>query len=718
MPAGSLAQCRPTVARQLPISASRLRIADLARDRVPSRPCRTADGQRRGLKAYAGPLESRRRMGKRHMTGAIPAVPFDQPLWHFVVATSTDARKWEPPTTAAQRREKSKVIRPGILFDRFIQWLEGSSPDELYINPSLENARARLQQVEAISTSTTTPTPAPIPPSHRTSAISYPIPSRNDVKPDEPLPLSSSFELLPREILELRQSICDLATVDHRIVNALCGKCCAAIAERIKNGNLSATGLNLAFDPLDERTMALISKPKTIRKVTDRIRRTIFRTLAITQNTPGRTDVSQLWLSLAEKICGLGVAQDADHLFRMMMDGVPECTVSQFRSEHLFDFIIRHVKRQAGSDFLRRKLLPQTGIIGKALEKLTTAQHKELDDLMRAHLEQNQICPSEDRRLRFSWLLTKAYNPRLTKEMVVETYRALMPEPKGLKSIEIWLLLGARLPQISKVVEEHRWRVRDSGTQKAPRRWNDLFSAVLSSKQREVDIQELKYLLRETGGFRRLKNLFMSSGLVRQHLDIIETLAVLMDDHRLAYGLYEELGAIDPRLTKRWSWQAWTPYIERMIQDPNIEPRVWEVLNFPSGRQQQIIASDQPQDVVAMKQLLKRMAASYMEEANRFSERQLLRRLDLCATRYRAVSGGVPLEMVALLTDVICRDLEKGNLGRTARLIWVVQMVAEHDGVPMAERTLETIREWRRLIEWAQRSLPQNTGAKGEGATK
>jgi hypothetical protein len=101
---------------------------------------------RRSLSSCPGPLESRRRLGKRHMTAIVPnshASPFP---WSIDLPIDLGKWTWEAPTRPQDRRHK-KVG----LFERFLRSLEGiDCPENPSITTTAVSQTATLSPIEQV----------------------------------------------------------------------------------------------------------------------------------------------------------------------------------------------------------------------------------------------------------------------------------------------------------------------------------------------------------------------------------------------------------------------------------------------------------------------------------------------------------------------------------------------------------------------------------------
>jgi hypothetical protein len=112
-----------------------------------------------------------------------------------------------------------------------------------------------------------------------------------------------------------------------------------------------------------------------------------------------------------------------------------------------------------------------------------------------------------------------------------------------------------------------------------------------------------------------------------------------------------------------------------------------------------------------------KMGQWYME-ASHLNDRQVLRRLQRCASVQRALTRSVSSRVLAQVTEVVTRDLQRGQWGRTTWLQWLLGMVAQKHGEEHASDVLKTIKGWRWMIDRHQGPATTNTAAANNAAVK
>ncbi|KAH6608739.1 hypothetical protein Trco_002085 [Trichoderma cornu-damae] len=643
-----------------------------------STPCRR-------LNSHSGPLESRRRqLGKRNMTGIMSSSSTYLPLWHFDIAWAPGEWKWEPPSTAEERRRKKHAISPSVLFDGLISWLEKSDGDRPFIRPPADVAVSSVSMGET----------AAIGPVH--GCVSTPTD-------------------IPRELSKLRDRIALLDTANGEALDRLSGLFQRDILRRTKGTYLSVQGLRLAMEPLNQTARDKISDPRMADRLVTRIRRSLLTGLNVAQKkSPDNALVQDLWMAFAAIVCTSGVSYQNIRLFGRMMVLMPNSVRARIPVDQMFALARAFVDAQASSSNVSTLWASTAAHFGGALSTLDPMQMHNLDMEMNGLFAREERDAETDRKLRFSWLMTKAYNPTTTNDEFVQSYRDLIASPQiDLRHLQLWQIIVGRLKSTGAIDINAHWeltRRREYGS--LSQRWEALFSAIHGLANASDVLTEVCSFFKGIDQTGTLISALSSLPISRMSIDSARTIATACDDHRLALHLYE---ALRSRLGQRaqittWGWEAWVPYLERIIKDPEItRPVHWEVLNLPRLAAPRGPAGPEQvaREIQAKMALLDKMGQWYME-ASHLNDRQVLRRLQRCASVQRALTRGVSSQVLAHVAEVVTRDLQKGEWGRTTWLQWLLGMVAQKHGDKQASDVLKTLKGWRWMVEHHKGPSPKN----------
>ncbi|KAM0446880.1 hypothetical protein ACHAO4_009031 [Trichoderma viride] len=679
MPVRSSAQCRPAIPQRASavwITDSMLRqaIEHYHRQFAAPAPCRL-------LSSHSGPLESRRRqLGKRNMTGIMPSSSTYTPLWHFDVAWIPSEWKWEPPTTVEERKKKKQAINPSALFDGLISWLEKSDGDRPFIQPPADIAISNMSSMSA---------------GEAAAAVELPY-------YDIPIPTG-----LPQEVVALRASIATLETINSEALDRLRKVFRRDYLRRMEEALISVEELHFAMEPLDQATRDKLSDPRMADWLIARIRRSLLTGLEAAQKkNSNEAAVRELWAAFATVICSSGGSYQNVRLFRRMLSLMPDSIKIFIPTDQIFNLARSFVTTQASSSNLSASWKATAAQFGQALSMLHPTQLQSLDDDIRNFFSQQEKCPERDRRLLVPWLIANAYNPTTTNQDFVQSYRHLTASREvDLRHLQLWQLIVARLKATGAIDGNLHSELTRIEYSSLSQRWAALFSAIHSLSNASSILTELFNFFKGISQTDALISALSSLSISRTSINCVRTIATACDDHKLALQLYE---ALRSRLGQgeqitTWGWEAWVPYLERIIKDPEItRPVHWEILNLSRLVVTAQKTTPDPEEIAreiqAKMALLDKMGQWYME-ASHLNDRQVLRRLQRCASVQRALTRSVSSRVLAQVTEVVTRDLQRGQWGRTTWLQWLLGMVAQKHGDEHASDVLKTIKGWRWMID-------------------
>ncbi|PWI66222.1 hypothetical protein PCL_05187 [Purpureocillium lilacinum] len=682
MPVRSPAQCRRPVSRRATASSqvgvwvtdSMLAQAIEQYHRAVLPPCR------RHLNSHAGPLESRRRANKRHMTGLMPTSSAFPPIWQFDVPSSS-IPQWEAPTAPSYRRQKNKQLSVSGLFNNLIGWLENSGADKGLVPPIADSAATGVVSMEALAVSADTPL---------------------DLTPEDRLREAAPPHDLPTEIAELRARVCDLDEATEAALYRLCTTCRRSLRRRIERGELTVDGLVLALDPLDLATRSRIPSVATANKMAAMLRRTIVSAMADAQERSESAVAPELWSTLAQQICGTNADNHDVQLFWRLMDVMPPALRARIPASQLAAFTHAFVAAQANRHNLFSHWSARAARFSNALQKLGDDQRQRLDEVMTRYLQEQDWLSEMARRMRFSWLIVKAYDSTATTQQFINSYKAAIESSMRLNSMQLWQLLAARLVAAGTLDGDQGKALMEADYSAMSQRWARLVLAVLASKNRDSGLREVCACLNGIGEFDTAAQALTSAPIRHLRIDAIQAVAAACHDHNQAVQLFEAVVLKEGSRQKvgAWKWSAWSAYVEGMIKDPKMDPaRIWQVLNLRhSANGRDACPKAAAGEVKAKTQLLDQMGKWFME-APHLNDRQVLRQVQRCVASQRALTNGVSSCTLANVAELITRDLEKGGRGRTSRMRWLVGMVEQTHGADGAKRAAKALQGWRWTID-------------------
>ncbi|KAH6898784.1 hypothetical protein B0T10DRAFT_556075 [Thelonectria olida] len=182
---------------------------------------------------------------------------------------------------------------------------------------------------------------------------------------------------------------------------------------------------------------------------------------------------------------------------------------------------------------------------------------------------------------------------------------------------------------------------------------------------------------------------------------LFRDLAIASGDYRIADDLwFEAVSRVGYfRLTERWDWSTWIPFVEHMINDPDVPiSKIFNKLALACGQPNETKPHRVQLGIKSRTQLLEMMGRWFLEQNCR-TPRATVRAIQKCINVYRSIDSKLSPEMLRCLVEVVLRDLEAGGRGRLTRLAWLVRLVRHYAGDEEAERTLTQIRGWRWTID-------------------
>lgn len=432
------------------------------------------------------------------------------------------------------------------------------------------------------------------------------------------------------------------------------------------------------------------------------IRRSILGSLADAQKQKPDAVSEELWMTLAKEVCVMDgkryTVQHSVQLFWRLMNVMPLALRDQIPYDDIFTMASSFITVQAG----RNSISPQWGAstirFSNTLQMLGDLYRPTLIRKMKSFVEHDCRAPEADRSIRFTWVLVCAMDAHTTRKVFFRRCREFAGTGIQLTSLELWQLLAARLISIG-VLEKGKYQdILATMNSSLSERWTSLILAILERPDRDMGMEELRLCLDHMGEYRGLAlALAETPNLRRWLIDIQAEIAARddhTDDHTLAFGLYGALQSIGEsggsKMTRRWA--PWSPYVERMIKDPETEYRVFQVLNLMSTTETSV--SDRKDAGRGRKELLDKMVLWYTE-ATHLNDRQVLRRVQQCIDYQRRLGQGPSIQAVVQAMGAVTRDLERGETGRTTRLEWLTKLIAETQGPKEAERALSALKGWR-----------------------
>ncbi|KAG6074602.1 hypothetical protein E4U16_003842 [Claviceps sp. LM84 group G4] len=687
---------RPSSRRAAPVSNIGLCISDAVLIHAIAQHQKAASETCRRINSHAGPLESRRRASKRRMTGLMPTSHAFAPIWKFDVGPRT--MQWEAPTSLEHRKQKQKEWTVSGVFNAFIAWLENlDSADKL--SPCVPGSapsetRSGVVRSEAVAVDTSFSTGL----AQRSAASTW--------SPEE-------LVLLRRSVLDIPISENDVdGTEFYNKLYEAAKICKRSLRLRLKRGELSAQGLAAAFEPFDEASREHIPTADMAHKISAMIRRGILWAMNDIHKEDPEAIAPELWLTFLDKLlCSSGDTRYL-RLLRMLLTMMPASLKEHISAEKILSLTYRVVTAQARRLHSSPPWLTCASIFSRVLQQLPAQQQREIDDAMASFLlEQDSVSEEAARPMRYAWLLIKAHTAHTSTQDFIDLYRTCLGPDERLSDLRRWQVLYARQCALQTFDRNAR---EDLETRGRGWQWPALLSHIVFSTHKATALQDLVTFLVAIDEFSSTVSLMTATPLYKVGRKTMEALATACAHHTQALHLYDVIEAkLPPRRSPNplWQWTTWTQYVEAIIKDPSIKHyRLWQVLKLSYNPRNMDPPEASSEDNAAKARLVAQMAEWYLQTEH-LTERRVLCNLQRCLNMYRALRPGtaVPYALIACIVKFICRDLERGERGRTSRMKWVLDMVAEDYGEEEA-RKMAVAWEGRRWMNDCERDPTLRVG--------
>lgn len=613
---------------------------------------RASAQSRRTLSSFPGPMESRRRMGKRHMTAVMSDSRSAASPWSIELPLQPGEWKWEAPTEPGNRVRNENKFSLRRNMDRLIGWLE--NPDE------------------------DTPTTTSITSTDQPRAVEA--------------TMVSSFQ---RSLTELHQRLgaIDLADSDERAVWVACKPFSDHIQHSIRENMITSDDMIIALDPFDSQikdqlTVGLLDAIRA-RMATQLVR-------AIYISRPDKEHdryADRFWKASVNLLREMGTQQFQTYFyFFRLAQCIPRKRHERLSKALVFDMIAAYVEFQASLPFPHKHSTNHNIILSAAIKHLDRERPQLIWEAVLEILSQRHT-GEHLTRLQRQAVMTMSFSPYVTSRECFEMY------PSEWTSTDAFLYTKGRL-----------WATRCFQRNSVPSfihldvaglDWASIVKHIWDAPETERKIL-LKHLCRstiKTGQFRT-----MAEQLVEKmpwNTRLFREIAIASGNYRkarLLWRLVRDKSGIT-YIIRCWDWTAWTPYVEAMIKDPDMNIRfIWRVLALNWGQPNKADPGRALCGINSQTELLELMARWFLE-ADHLSERQTLHCIQECLAVYQSIDKNLSPQIILCMVEVILRDLERGNYGRQERLAWMVRLIKKHLGDEEADKVLFQLRGWRWTIE-------------------
>ncbi|KAH8884453.1 hypothetical protein GQ53DRAFT_661699 [Thozetella sp. PMI_491] len=717
MPPRPASRCRRALQSQVVSARDNVWISDGQLAAAFERYCCISRQVRRKASNVPGPLESRRRLGRRQIA-ALNAIHNTQslPLWALSNTADLTRWQWQAPSSASEREERqSHQTQTNFSSEPWVTW---PSSVRQWVCETMRLGNASQPAPTAVAeTSGQQPQPA----QSLTKLAETGINSASleeDIARFRALPTNTNMDLVVSDFHQLvdqfRQSLY-LGHITEKDLPSLAGQLWKAFDARWA-GCPSAGSLGLS---LHAAILSGITSSPTLN-------------LAAVE--------ASLWNSLLVQISKLPANDELSRLFERIMHSIPETRLALI-SDGILSVLRTFFSSwtsatNAYADLAHTLRLIEETIsmdtqiqaIASALRHVSQLEHGELvEEALRLLPTPDPADLERSHQVRYAWLSVMAHMPLVQQEFMLDIGTRLgdIPGAQELDIMEIcslalsqWNSRGYLLPESMPDLAPHLYQVVWFGKESTV--LASLFSVIFDlfpPNYRGLFVS-LFLLLKGLGpshdvvdSFRALASSLpassspptSSSDGVR--VSLLQEVALAAKDHNIAmsihrlykYHLYTPGGP-------EWDPAVFRGYVRTMVLDPNLPPAaIWESLDIDMHEPGPHSASKFPRSVMTRHRgdfgeqrakIIQELALGF-SLAPHLRNRVALRHVSQCIHFLTAYDGKVPVSALKAIYQVVSRDLAKGRPGRTTRLQWFMSLISQHMGAEEAERCGLLLERWR-----------------------
>ncbi len=682
-------QCGRIVRRHVYTPSDSVWISDGALSSVFERYCAISKTSVRYGSSLPGPMENRRRLGKRHMgelsfgqshTGA--------PLWEIANTVDLTQWKWQPPTLYGSRRRdrQARRAKPLTFGGMISNWL--SSPD-----PGLAEYSQNINDL---------PSEVPEQPAAEMSA------------PQDVPTMIWDTHADPQELVDqgLNLLLIDMSLDSTLSTTPNFSHFCNAFNWNLSNGRLSDESICLisrkirgslvrTFGPLDEDW-----KQRRVDDLKLQLLRALLAGLSTRLSNGSHPFESSSWNDLLLGISKL--RRNGLRIFSRAMVHIPKSNLSNVSAGILANLDAYFVAMGRGKDVRNSTLVRQANILSNALWRLDADADANI--LTAATLKVSRYVGTEQlnyEQIRSSWLHVLARMPGICQKYLARTCATLeaAKDTRPLTRTEIGRLFIAQCHKRKNSNLDDVYFLYQALNDKAGPSHSNRYAILCSRFWTTGQFPHIRGLCRFLRDLGRTQDLFQLvrgfNDLVQNHATPLVTLAIGIGDPQLAIRistLYADSVEKD-RDREFWGSEFGAQAVKELLTTRSMRTsKLFGALGMVRKRRDRVLRSrrrgrsaiplSQIEKVARLTELL--AAAPYLSNRTSFSL------VSLCIHYLRYHNAGLPPEVIRALIHNVTRDLAEGKVGKTARIIWVLRQASQHTSPLVAWRLKLAIERWRR----------------------
>ncbi|GKT48283.1 uncharacterized protein ColSpa_08464 [Colletotrichum spaethianum] len=655
-PSRPTARCCRVVQQQIRAPLDNIWITEGVLASAFERYCHVSRLTRRKSSSVPGPLENRRRLGKRKMTDLHMNTQPTLPPWAIEFPVDLSQWKWQPPTQRSSEKNRdlqSQQSQP--VPSRILQWwtnkVEPKEEELDRIGAEHQSGIEFHRQLAKARAAVAASTPNAIGPAYYNFIGSLQEDLKMGVLDSEAVDMAVST--FPSSLID--------TGVDGEVVNASIEMFLSAVV----NGIASSKVLG-----------------------------------------PSEFD-ARLWNLLLNRISQLPANDATILLFQTTLDAIPRQYVNDAH-----EGIVAAVQALAVSQLPGRG---RAADIGVALRCLSPTDHGALLDGMEAAIYEGSAAFEEETRqkLRFLWLQTLAHMPHVDTSYLLDACVrsayfdgerfSLVGRDLSRLLIQYWATRG--------FLSEHKaveaaWDRDSSNHPELNFAWLathicDLEPRGYRNGRQVAVLMSFFRVLRRLGREKELMASLQSFCETREKVTILpfKLLAMASRDHNAALEIFMFLEThatkLDGKLKAQWNWMSWMHYVKPMIEDKSVNPLViWKLVNCGVGRSFRKTVQ-QPQRLMKKRTRLMENMALWFSQADHFTDAMALRQVCRCVGWLRGHNIALSDKVLVALLSVVTREFKRGEFGRTSRLAWFLDLLEQHQGPDERRAVAQVLQRWR-----------------------
>ncbi|KAF4964276.1 hypothetical protein FSARC_7771 [Fusarium sarcochroum] len=620
---------------------------------------------RRSLSSCPGPMESRRRLGKRHMTAIIPDSRPSPFPWTIELPINLGEWNWEAPAPPRNRHKK----KTGVL-ESFLRWLED------------------LEHKDGSTTEQTTPTS----------------------QTANPSPVGQALVDLNRKLASFHE------LGDSQALYNVCESYLEQVSDMAK-GAISSDDLLLALDPFG-RDFKQRATPEVLDNVIARQWVCILQ--SIEEGRTHRTDDphgEHMWYRCFETAIHMTAQYPTFHFLDALLRTTRSYERCHLGPKEYLELMQKHIMLEASrtrsnpSNPISTHILRRHVFLSRMFQ-LKTATHMDVyEQLSKSCLEMAK--DGTHRRLIAFHLLLKLAGAAGPQYHVFPSLIRQIHDVQDWTEAEVLQITATRIMNKStggfSITQLYKWLGQPSHLHS----WAEMTQACLSGTTRKRN-NRLKALLYCSDALGHLDSVVKSAHSLpspamvaaenpqmlehETYETVLAKMVRAVQNYHLAlmvWDMYNE-GLSEP---EKLSWHVWMPYMEDIMLDPDLPSNlIWSIASFLPDKASHRLPWYVKGSVRHAIDALENIGNWYMKRPN-LTHRMRLRRIENVISRAQAARRGMPQSLMQNLAELLVSDLEMGRMGRKARLRYLVDKTKQFYGEEQARRVAVQLDGWRWTIQ-------------------